>query len=207
MRDIKIKKTVKNDIKFYYELRNNIKNRKLFVNSENIKFKDHKSWFKKNYIKNYYFTCYLGTKKIGYIRGDNLNDIIYISIVINNKFRKKNIATECFNLFEKKIKNNFIFLSKILKKNNASIKFFKKNKFSLLKKDNKTLTYYKIHHKNSENYLNAISKIEDIRRGNNINWMNILRIAFTSAPSETSKIFKKIYNDDKAINQLSKKLF
>ena len=52
MRDIKIKKTVKNDIKFYYELRNNIKNRKLFVNSENIKFKDHKSWFKKNYIKN-----------------------------------------------------------------------------------------------------------------------------------------------------------
>ena len=205
--NIKIRKTVKNDIKFYYELRNNIINRKLFINSENIKFDDHKNWFQNNYIKNYYFTCYFGTKKIGYIRGDSLNDIIYISIVINKKFRKKNIATKCFNLFEKKIKDNSIFLSKILKKNNASIKFFEKNKFSLLKKDKNTLTYYKIHNKNYENYLNAISKIENIRRGNNINWMNILRVAFTNAPNETSKIFKRIYGDDKAINQLSKKLF
>ena len=52
-----------------------------------------------------------------------------------------------------------------------------------------------------------ISKIESIRRGNNINWMNILRVAFTSAPGEASKIFKKIYSDDKTINYLSKKLF
>ena len=89
----------------------------------------------------------------------------------------------------------------------SSIKFFEKNKFSLLKKDRNILTYYKILHKDYERYLNAISKIENIRRGNNINWMNILRVAFTNSPVEASKIFKKIYSDDKTINYLSKKLF
>ena len=69
------------------------------------------------------------------------------------------------------------------------------------------LTYYKIHHKDYEKYLGAITKIENIRKGNNINWMNILRVAFTNSPVEASKIFKKIYSDDKTINFLSKKLF
>ena len=146
-------------------------------------------------------------KKIGYIRGENLNDTILISIAIDQKFRKKNIATKCFELFEKKIKVNSILLAKVTKKNMSSIKFFEKNNFSLLKKDRNILTYYKIRHKDYERYLNAISKIENIRKGNNINWMNILRVAFTNSPVEASKIFKKIYSDDKTINYLSKKLF
>lgn len=207
MNNIRIKKTVIKDSKIFYELRNDISNRNFFFNSRNIKSDEHKKWFKKNYNKNNYFTCFYNKKKIGYIRGDNLNDTIQVSIVIDKKFRKKNVATKCFNLFEKKIGTNSIFLAKLIKKNTASIKFFEKNKFSVLKKDKNILTYYKIHHKDYEKYLDAISKIESIRRGNNINWMNILRVAFTSAPSEASKIFKKIYSDDKTINYLSKKLF
>ena len=41
-------------------------------------------------------------------------------------------------------------------------------------------------------YLNVIDKIENIRGTNNINWMNILRIAFTHSPVETKKIVKKL---------------
>ena len=207
MNNIIIKKTVKEDSKLFYQLRNDKLNRRFFFNSKKIEFDEHKKWFENNYSKNYYFTCFYNKKKIGYIRGDSLNDTISISITIDKKFRKKNIATKCFELFEKKIKVNVILFARVLNKNTDSNKFFERNKFSLLKKDRKILTYYKIHHKDYEKYLSAIGKIENIRKGNNINWMNILRVAFTNSPVEASKIFKKIYSDDKTISYLSKKLF
>ena len=207
MNNIIIKKTVKEDSKLFYQLRNDKLNRRFFFNSKKIEFDEHKKWFENNYSKNYYFTCFYNKKKIGYIRGDSLNDTISISITIDKKFRKKNIATKCFELFEKKIKVNSILFAKVLNKNTNSSQFFEKNKFSLLKKDRNILTYYKIHHKDYEKYLSAIGKIENIRKGNNINWMNILRVAFTNSPVEASKIIKKIYSDDKTIRKKTKKLF
>jgi hypothetical protein len=58
----------------------------------------------------------------------------------------------------------------------------------------------------SKNYLKIISQIENIRKKNNINWMNILRIAFKDSPKATAKIMSKIYSDDKRIGTLVKKL-
>ena len=58
----------------------------------------------------------------------------------------------------------------------------------------------------SKNYLKIISQIENIRKKNNINWMNILRIAFKYNPKATAKIMSKIYLDDKRIGILVKKL-
>ena len=66
---------------------------------------------------------------------------------------------------------------------------------------------YKINLIDKNNYLKTIDRIEAIRRGNNVNWMNILRIAFKYSPKDTSKVFKRIFEDDKQINLLSKKLF
>ena len=60
--------------------------------------------------------------------------------------------------------------------------------------------------KNSKNYLKIISKIENIRKKNNFNWMNILRIAYKNNPRETAKVMSKIYSDDKRIGLLVKKL-
>ena len=58
----------------------------------------------------------------------------------------------------------------------------------------------------SKNYLKIISKIENIRKKNNINWMNILRIAFKYSPKATAKVMSKIYLDDQKISYLVKKL-
>ena len=58
----------------------------------------------------------------------------------------------------------------------------------------------------SKNYLKIISQIEDIRKKNNANWMNILRIAFKYNPKITAKVMSKIYLDDKRISALVKKL-
>ena len=52
-----------------------------------------------------------------------------------------------------------------------------------------------------------INQIQEIRKKNNVNWMDILRIAFESSPHKTKKVFKNIFKDDKSINAISKKLF
>ena len=57
-----------------------------------------------------------------------------------------------------------------------------------------------------KNYLKIISEIEKVRKKNNKNWMDILRVAFLSDPKKTSKIFSRIYRDDKLISKLAKKL-
>ena len=55
-------------------------------------------------------------------------------------------------------------------------------------------------------YLNIINKIEKIRSKNNVNWMNILRLAFKLDPKGATKIMKKINYDDKKISNLLSKL-
>ena len=51
-----------------------------------------------------------------------------------------------------------------------------------------------------------ITKIENTRKKNNKNWMDILRLAFKSSPVEASKILSQIYKEDKNISVLAKKL-
>ena len=58
----------------------------------------------------------------------------------------------------------------------------------------------------NKNYLKIILQIENIRKKNNVNWMNILRIAFEYNPKATAKVMSKIYSDDKRIGTLVQKL-
>jgi len=205
---INIKKSTKEDSNLFYEVRNNSENRRFSSNSKKINKSNHNIWFNKNYKKNYFYTCYYLGKKAGYIRGEKKDEIIIIiSIAFLKKFQKKNIASKCFEYFEKKLKKNYILLAKVKNTNLRSMNFFYKNDFNLLNKRNNYANLYKISSKNKNNYVSTIDKIEKIRKGNNVNWMNILRIGFKYSPKDTSKVFKKIFKDDKKINLLSKKLF
>ena len=58
----------------------------------------------------------------------------------------------------------------------------------------------------AKNYKKIITKIENTRKKNNKNWMDILRLAFKSSPVEASKILSQIYKEDKNISVLAKKL-
>ena len=60
--------------------------------------------------------------------------------------------------------------------------------------------------KKENKYLKIISQIEKIRSKNNVNWMNILRLAFQLDPKSAIKIMKKINYDDKKISNLLSKL-
>ena len=59
---------------------------------------------------------------------------------------------------------------------------------------------------NIEYYLEIIDEIEKVRSGNNMNWMDILRLAFTHAPEKRKKLMKRIDHEDNRISELVKKL-
>jgi hypothetical protein len=57
-----------------------------------------------------------------------------------------------------------------------------------------------------EQYMKVIDEIEKVRTSNNLNWMDVLRLAFTHAPQDAKKIMKKIDKEDSNISELVKKL-
>ena len=60
--------------------------------------------------------------------------------------------------------------------------------------------------KNVQQYLKIIDEIEKVRSRNNVNWMDILRLAFTHAPDEAKELMRKINVSDDEISALLKKL-
>ena len=64
--------------------------------------------------------------------------------------------------------------------------------------------YYKM--KKNKKVNKIISKIESTRSKNNINWMDILRIAMKHSPKETQKALKKINTQDQKISKLLSKI-
>ena len=60
--------------------------------------------------------------------------------------------------------------------------------------------------KKIKKYIDIINKIQKTRSKNNVNWMNILRLAFKHDPKRAAKIMSKIYSDDLNIGKLAKKL-
>ena len=58
----------------------------------------------------------------------------------------------------------------------------------------------------NNNYLKIIDQIEKVRSKNNVNWMNVLRLAFKLDANQARKIMKKINYDDKKISLLLNKL-
>ena len=65
-----------------------------------------------------------------------------------------------------------------------------------MKKKNRKYTFY----------LSKINKIEQTRKKNNKNWMDLLRVSFRYNPTLSKKIVRQIFNDDRRINKLVKKL-
>ena len=57
-----------------------------------------------------------------------------------------------------------------------------------------------------KNYNEIINNIQKIRSKNNVNWMNLLKLAFKLDANQAKKIMKKINYDDKKISQLLNKL-
>ena len=192
------------DSLFFYKLRNDIDNRKNFIYSKKISFNDHDKWFKnslKNKLNTFYKIVVNKNQRCGYLRFKENKSSFDVSICIDKKFRKKNIASEALLCAEEKLKNRKHFTSVVKKDNNASKLLFLKVGYSIFKKDKKF-----IHMKKKVGAIKIINKIESIRKKNNSNWMDLLRLAYKKSPIESAKIMSRIYKDDSEISKLVKKL-
>ena len=56
--------------------------------------------------------------------------------------------------------------------------------------------------KKIDHYLKIIDVIEKIRTHNNVNWMNILRLAIKHAPEDAIDLLKKVNSADERISEL-----
>ena len=60
--------------------------------------------------------------------------------------------------------------------------------------------------KSTNFYQKQINLIKKARQRNNNNWMDLMKLAFKSNPSEAKKIVKRIFVDDGKINKLVKRM-
>lgn len=58
----------------------------------------------------------------------------------------------------------------------------------------------------TEHYMKIIDEVERVRTHNNVNWMDVLRLAFRHAPDEARELMKKINREDDKISGLFKQL-
>ena len=198
---MKLRKVSLKDARFIYNLRNNFENRFNSLNTGFISYKSHEKWFKKALVKEDIYKINFKKKDCGYIRLTKKNTIYFVSICVNKKFRKKNIASLSLNSIENKIPY-YSELRAIVKKSNlASKKLFLGVGYRIFQKNKKFLIMRK-----NKNKLKVIDKIETVRSKNNANWMDILRLAYKNSPNEAASIMSKIYKDDSKISKLVKKL-
>ena len=202
---IKIFNATKKDELFFFELRNKNYIKKISINKSKINIRNHKKWFLDQLkSKNKLFVIKKLRKNIGYLRLNYISKNLFeVSIAINKKFHNKNIGTIALNQVEKKFLEKS-FEAKVLYKNKNSVNFFKKNNYKIFKKTKKYLVMRK---KNLvQKKIKIINQIQSVRSKNNINWMDILKVAFKYAPEESSKILSKIFQEDQKITKLTKKL-
>tara|TARA_B100000242_G_scaffold93974_1_gene64068 strand:- start:619 stop:1236 length:618 start_codon:yes stop_codon:yes gene_type:complete len=194
----------KKDVNYFFTLRKYDSNKFSFIKNQNLEFENHKNWFLKS-LKNKKNLMYIiklnNRSKCGYIRLDIKSKDYYVSICIAKKFRRKGIGSKALSLIEKKINNSKIITALVNKKNLNSIEMFSKHGYTVhSKKKNYLIMTKKL------NKVKIIDQIEMIRRKNNGNWMDLLRLAYKNSPRESTMIMAKIYKDDNRISKLVKKL-
>jgi L-amino acid N-acyltransferase YncA len=195
--------------------RNDPHTRQMSSTIDEVTWESHSDWFS-NSLKNN--NCYLyivsidATKKVGICRFDidAKKNTAEVSINLNPDFRNKKMSRlllqksiEAFTCIKK-----IDLIAKIKKINIACIKCFYSCNFIPYSEDQE-YSYFALNSfisNHIQNKLSLIDEIEKIRTANNVNWMDLLRLAFTKAPEETKLLIRKINTDDNKISALFAKL-
>lgn len=191
-----------NDAELLLNWRNDELTRANSFNDKVISIEDHLEWFHKSlasHIREIYI-AEINNIPIGTIRVDiNDDNSKELSWIIAPSQRGYGYGTKILNTFVSTYPS--VYIAQIKEKNTPSIKMVTSCGFTLLSDKSNTLRFIK---KPSD--LEIIDAIQKIRSKNNVNWMDILRIAFKHAPNETREVFKRITDSDDEIGNLSKLL-
>lgn len=198
--------------------RNDPITREMSITTDEVSWDSHSQWFGK-VLENNDRHLFIGlddlNNKLGMCRFDKMDNGYEVSINLNPQFRGKKISTtllsKAINAMKNIIENQRTnFYATIKSTNLTSRKCFFNCGFGLVGfKDD--YEFYKLNDgamlKNEiEEKLKIIDDIEQIRKNNNVNWMDLLRLAYKVAPSETKKLIRKINDDDNRISILFAKL-
>lgn len=165
----------------------------------------HDKWFNeklKNELCNFYIGYdESGSNKIGVVRLELKSDnVCEVAINMNPHWRSKGLGSSFLNdvlaMFDKSYSVSYV--ANIKPENIASRRCFEKAGFSIYEANEKKIIYV--------NKQALIDKIELVRSKNNVNWMNLMRLAFKTSPQEAEEIFLNINKEDNEISNLLAKL-
>ena len=193
------------DEKFLLELRNDHEAVQYSLEKKAISASEHEEWFSHQLSSEKCFFV-IGeiddeTSKFGSVRfSQATGDYWEVSLNISPQFRGRGLSKILLNqatiFFAKH--HLGLLLAKIQSDNHRSIRCFQNCGFGLYEKNGTVLTYV--------NKSLIIDQIEKVRSRNNVNWMNLMRLAFRVSPKEAEKIFTEVNVDDGEISQLLSKL-
>lgn len=204
---IKIKKATKKNIQFILKVRNQNISRKFSTDKKKIPYLEHYKWFKQNHLRKDFFLYIISVKKkqVGYVRVQKIEFKNFVSIAILKNWQNFGIAKLALRYVEIEVQKNIRSIyANVNRYNKNSISLFRGLNYKIYKIEKDKIFMKK--ELNKFNYLKLIQKIEKIRKKNNSNWMDILKIAFKYAPNETAKTMAQIYKEDSNISKLTKKL-
>jgi RimJ/RimL family protein N-acetyltransferase len=203
---MKIRHALVSDSKYLWQWRNDPQTRQNSVNQDEVSWGDHNNWFtasQKNDAREIFIGLNNETNElVGMVRFDfNIaTTTSKVSLNLNPDWRGKNISSLMLSMAIDKFQNDrfFLLIAEILAHNTQSIKTFKRCGFAL-EDDTSDLLIFK-------NKQGIIDAIEGVRSANNVNWMDLIRLAFRVAPKEANEIVGKINTGDGQIANLLKRL-
>jgi len=205
IRKINVREATARDTLELYQWRNDPVTRQNSINTGVVEFIDHCAWFERALV-NPNRKIMIGVnhdkQNVGMVRFDfnESQTSAIVSINVNPAHRGKGISTRLLTTAMHQIQKEhaLVFHAEIRHDNIASIKCFTRCSFT---REDTTETSYIY-----KNRLGIIDAIEQVRAANNVNWMDLLRLAFTSAPKEAGEIVRRINTDDNKISDLLKQL-
>ena len=206
MSSLNLRKINLSDEELLLEWRNDEGTRKNSKCQDAISKEDHRKWIKKTIFDGPNTPPLILEDKnvpVGTIRSDEMAEGEYeLSWTISPKYRKRGYGSQILKLFL--LNKSWVFIAKIKPSNIASIKVAEKNGFKLSSKNDNDLSVYKKTAKRTD--LEIINEIEKVRAKNNVNWMNVLRLAFKHAPEDARNLMAKVNGHDGRISELLKEL-
>lgn len=197
------------DWKILLDWRNDPETRENSISSVEIVEEGHKQWLKhtlESRIRKIFI--YETDRPLGTIRLDIVDwETKILSWTVAPEARGAGVGTRMLKSFLEKYPDSYF--AEILPRNKASMAMAKKVGFKVIKP--KELPFWKspktiLTYCSKVTDLQIIDAIQQVRNKNNVNWMDILRIAFKYAPEETREVFKKITDSDDEIGKLSRQL-
>lgn len=197
------------DWKLLLDWRNDPQTRQNSISSAEIVEENHKQWLQltlESKLRKIFI--YELDRPVGTLRLDTIDtETNVLSWTVAPDARGKGVGSDMLKAFVEQHPGEYF--AEILPENKASLSMASKVGFKIIqpkekpfwKAPNTLLTYY-----SGVTDLQIIDAIQQVRNKNNVNWMDILRIAFKYAPEETREIFKKITDSDDEIGKLSRKL-